>query len=173
MLWQVPLVVLAVLAATLNLALAEDVAHVIRPGDTPQVVAKRYHVPVDAILARNAPLDPCRLKVGDRLLIPMAAAKPDSGHPAAADAASAILPDEEIPDGCYVVEPGDCPAGIAARFGVSLEALVRANPGLDPKNLAVGRRLAIPACSAVAPPPVTVTRPGAPAQAAPLVMDFQ
>jgi LysM repeat protein len=172
--WRAPLAVVAALVATVTMAKAEDVTHVIRPGDTPVVLAKTYHVPVAAILARNTHLDPCRLKVGDIMVVPLDARVPDQARPSdAAGAGSAALPDEEVPGGCYVVSPGDCPASIATRFGVSVEDLSRANPGLDPKNLAVGRVLAIPTVAAAAPPPVPVARPGEPGQAAPLVMDFQ
>jgi LysM repeat protein len=44
-----------------------------------------------------------------------------------------------------VVEPGDTLVGIAARFGVTLEALRRANPNLQPELLQIGHRVAIPA----------------------------
>lgn len=169
--WRTPLAALAILAATVMPAAAEDLAHVIRPGDTPVALAKAYHVPVAAILARNTQLDPCRLKVGDVLYVPL-----DAKPPARADskpAASDLLPDEEPPGGCYVVAPGDCPASIAARFHVSVESLVRVNPGIEPTNLPVGRVLAIPVDVAPAPPPVSVARPGASGPAVPLAMDFQ
>lgn len=185
--WRTPLAVLAVLAAFATAAKAQDISHVIRQGDTPVALAKLYHVPVADILARNKGLDPCRLLVGTIVLVPQgtqavpphADANPavtvSPSVPAAPDVAAGrdVLPDEEGPGACYVVAPGDCPAGIATRFGVSLDALSQANPGLDPKNLAVGRVLAIPPVAAGAPPPVPVTRPDAPGQGAPLDMDFR
>lgn len=166
---RVVLAVLALLAVQAIPAPAEDVAHVIRAGDTPVAVARLYHVPVAAILARNAQLDPCRLKVGDILYVPLDARISTAPKPAD----SALLPDEEPAGGCYVVAPGDCPATIASRFHVSVEALSRANPGID-TSLPVGRVLAIPVeAGPAAPPPVPVGRPDAPQPSAPLVMDFQ
>ena len=44
----------------------------------------------------------------------------------------------------YTVESGDYPATIAAKFGVTLEALLAANPGIDPTNLQIGQVLVIP-----------------------------
>lgn len=149
-------------------ALAADAVHVARPGDTPLALAKAYRVPVAAILARNNHLDPCRIKVGDPILIPDA---PDGPNVPGAPAAVAVLPDEETPGLRYVVAAGDIPASIAARFGVPLEALARANPGLDSRSLAVGRVLTIPPIGSC-PPPVAVTRPGE-AAGVPLVTDFQ
>jgi peptidoglycan endopeptidase LytF len=44
----------------------------------------------------------------------------------------------------YVVKEGDAPYSIAKRHGVKLEALMAANPGLDPRRLRVGQTLVIP-----------------------------
>lgn len=154
-------------------ARAADINHVARPGDTPAALSKVYHVSVAAILARNKGLDPCRIKVGDVILVP---APPDTPAPtpeAAPPNKAAMVPDEE-PNGVrYVVIPGDNPAAIAERFGIPLDILSRANPGIDPKNLAVGRVLSIPQGVACPPPAVTVARPGDKNTGAPLVTDFQ
>ena len=177
-------------------ALAGDAVHQARPGDHPAALAKRYHVTLAAILARNPGLDPCRIMVGDVIVIPDAAtlgapspavaappAKAAPGPatatpakteaPTGAKADSALLPDEEAAGRKYVVAPGDCPAVIAERFGIPLEVLEKANPGLDAKRLPVGCVLAVPDAAACAPPPVAVARPGEPVSAAPLVMDLK
>lgn len=170
--WRAPFAVLAVVTVFAATASAKDIAHIIRPGDTPAALAKHYHVPVAALLARNTGIDPCRLKVGDTLVVPSPASPPSAVTAPPPDVRS-VLPDEEASGPSYVVAPGDCPVAIAVRFGVPLEALLRANPGIDPEHLAVGRVLAIPATAPAAPPPVPVTRSGKPGQAAPLVMDFR
>ncbi|KHK00853.1 LysM peptidoglycan-binding domain-containing protein [Desulfovibrio sp. TomC] len=190
--WCVLVFALALLAMPCP-GLAGDTTHIVRPGDNPAALAKRYRVSVAAILARNQGLDPCRLKVGDALVIPEAPAAatapaapgapgaPGTSGPPPAPAAARpavppknlALPDEETPGQRYVVAPGDCPAAIAERFGIPLAVLTRANPGLDPKKLPVGCVLTVPEGNACAPPPVPVTRPGESGSAAPLVMDFQ
>ncbi len=48
----------------------------------------------------------------------------------------------------YVVVEGDTLSGIAQRFGVSLEALIAANPGIQPTALSIGAKLTIPLGSA-------------------------
>ena len=175
-------------------ALAGETVHQARPGDHPASLAKRYHVTLAAILARNPGLDPCRIMVGDAIVIPEAAAanapSPAAPAPSAkaaagpgapakteaptgAKAGSALLPDEEAAGRKYVVAPGDCPAVIAERFGIPLEVLEKANPGLDAKRLPVGCVLAVPDAAACAPPPVVVARPGEPVSTAPLVMDLK
>ena len=219
--WRALLFALTLLAMS-GPAAAGETAHTARPGDNPAALAKRYHVPVAAILARNPGLDPGRIKVGDVIVIPDAPATPgplppngsaakaalapptpaasgldtpDAPAPAAASPASGPsagpsaknsaapktaspsaaggLPDEEAPGRRYVVAPGDFPAAIAERFGIPLEVLERANPGLDPKRLPVGCVLTVPEGNACAPPAVAVTRPGEPGSTAPLMMDFQ
>ena len=47
--------------------------------------------------------------------------------------------------GRYVVQQGDTLSGIAARFGVSEQALMAANNLRDPNRLFAGQELAIPA----------------------------
>lgn len=44
----------------------------------------------------------------------------------------------------YVVREGDTLSGIAARFGVEEEAIIKQNPDLDPDTLFVGQELVIP-----------------------------
>lgn len=45
----------------------------------------------------------------------------------------------------HVVKSGDTPATIARQHNAKLEALLAANPGLDPKRLKIGQTLTIPA----------------------------
>jgi tetratricopeptide (TPR) repeat protein len=44
----------------------------------------------------------------------------------------------------HKVQSGENPAAIARKYGVKLDALMAANPGLDPKRLRVGQTLNIP-----------------------------
>jgi LysM repeat protein len=45
----------------------------------------------------------------------------------------------------HTVKAGESPYSIAKKYGVKLDALLAANPGLDPKRLKVGQTLNIPA----------------------------
>jgi len=54
---------------------------------------------------------------------------------------------EVIPGQCgktYTVRAGDYPSTIAEQCGVELQALLDANPGLDPTNLQIGQELTLP-----------------------------
>ena len=44
--------------------------HVVRSGDTPSVIARRYGVPVKALMAANPGLNPTRMKVGSVVKVP-------------------------------------------------------------------------------------------------------
>lgn len=44
----------------------------------------------------------------------------------------------------YTVQAGDTPSGIAEQEGVDLEALLAANPDIDPDALTVGEKLRLP-----------------------------
>jgi LysM repeat protein len=48
----------------------------------------------------------------------------------------------------YSIKSGDIPARIAKDHGISLNALLQANPGLEPKKLKVGQKIQIPAPAA-------------------------
>ena len=45
----------------------------------------------------------------------------------------------------YVIVSGDTFAKIAAKLGVSLQAIIDANPDADPRRLAIGQKIVIPA----------------------------
>jgi LysM repeat protein len=44
----------------------------------------------------------------------------------------------------HKVQAGETPASIARKYGVSLEALLAANPGLNPRRMQIGQTLNVP-----------------------------
>jgi LysM repeat protein len=60
----------------------------------------------------------------------------------------------------YTVVSGDIPYTIAKKFNVKLQALIDANPGLNPTKMRIGQKLNIPAPAlATATPPATTEAP--------------
>jgi tetratricopeptide (TPR) repeat protein len=57
-----------------NLSLAGTIpaarSHTVKPGETPTMIARRYGIRLEALLAANPKLEPRRLKVGQTLAIP-------------------------------------------------------------------------------------------------------
>jgi len=64
----------------------------------------------------------------------------------------------------YMIRENDTLSGIATRFGVSLQALLAANPGIQPTTLSIGQTLTIPTGSEIpdeatpTPAPLAVTQ---------------
>ena len=55
------------------------------------------------------------------------------------------VPNGSCPNGTnYTIRPGDTFYMIATRYGVSLQALLEANPGVDPNRLMVGQVICVP-----------------------------
>ena len=44
----------------------------------------------------------------------------------------------------YVIQPGDTLLGVAYKYGVSYNELIKANPGIDPEYINYGFRIEIP-----------------------------
>jgi LysM repeat protein len=61
----------------------------------------------------------------------------------------------------YVIVHGDTLGAVAKRNGVSLKALLEANPGVNPKKLKVGQKIEIPASAGATPSATTSTMDGA------------
>ena len=68
-----------------------------------------------------------------------AASAPNSAAPGRSPAAPAASP------GTHIIRAGETPGVIARKYGVKVEALMAANPGLDPRRLRVGQTLTVPA----------------------------
>ena len=65
-------------------------------------------------------------------------------HPASNPASANRLPETTSPAHTYMVKSGDSLYSIARKGGFKLDALLSANPGLDPKRLRVGQTLNLP-----------------------------
>jgi LysM repeat protein len=145
-------------------------AYLIRPGDTLSAIAARYHTTVAALMQANPQIrNPNVIYSGHTLNLPGSS---DTFEPAPGNGTQ------------YIVRPGDTLSGIGARFGVSYQALAKANGIANPNLIFAGQRLVIPSRSASpspipAPPPAngaTVSgienRPGVPGSAAQTIAFF-
>lgn len=111
--------------------------YVIQPGDTLFLIARRFRVTVEDILASNPQIiDPDLIFPGQIIGIPLPGPPPPP--------VSGIT---------YIVQPGDTFFSIAQQFGVSLAALIAANPQIaDPNLIFPGQFITIPA--GPVPPPI-------------------
>ena len=94
-------------------------------GDTYFSLARRFNTTVEALIAANPGVDPNRLMIGQVICIPVTPAPP-------------------CPGGTYQIRPGDTFYSIAIRFNTTVEALMAANPGVDPNRLMIGQVICLP-----------------------------
>lgn len=66
---------------------------------------------------------------------PLRAPTPQTGVPAAPQQPAIRV---------HVIRSGDTPSSIARRYGVSLDAVMKANPNLNPRKLQVGQKVNVP-----------------------------
>ncbi|MCL8207798.1 MAG: LysM peptidoglycan-binding domain-containing protein [Actinomycetia bacterium] len=123
---------------------AQTPMYQIRPRDTLDAIANRFHVSVADLVAWNHLADPNRIETGAWLVV-----GPPDPAPAAPTGPSR-----------YVVQPGDTLSAIAARFGTTVAALAAANHLADPNLILAGQVLTVPgpaAVSAAAAAPAATT----------------
>ncbi|MGY4595695.1 murein DD-endopeptidase MepM/ murein hydrolase activator NlpD [Bradyrhizobium sp. GM22.5] len=148
---------------------------IVGTSDTLDLLAKRYRVTPQAILAANGYKGPRALSPGQQLIIPhqaTAAAPAPLMAPVAAAPAPAAKPVAAVaaPSSTHFVNHGDTLASIARKNHISAAELARAN-GLDPSaKLKLGARLAVPGAKTAA---VAAPLAAAPVGAAPVAGTLQ
>ena len=127
-------------------------------GDTLYAVAARTGTTVNALMRANGLPNPNFIYAGQRLIVP--ANTGGYTAPASSSVSSA---------GVYTVNRGDTLATVAARFGTTVAAMMRANGIYNANFIYVGQRLNVPGRSAPpAPQPATApAKPPAPGNSAP------
>lgn len=137
-----PVLPAAVAPAQAQVAASCSSVWVVRPGDTLSRIARACGVSPGSIQRANPRIDWNRLPVGARISL--------DGRGAGAAPAPGPMPS-------YVVRRGDTLSSVARAFGVSVQALLAANPGLSERDLQVGRQIVLGHGGAQPPRP---PRPG-------------
>jgi LysM repeat protein len=117
----------------------EQNVHVVQPGENLFRIALRYGTTIGAIMAANGLTDSRTIVVGQRLVIP----RGSSGGAAAGPAATT--------GDNHTVQRGDTLTRIALRYGVTVEALMRANGLTSGQNIYAGQQLVIPGAASSSP----------------------
>lgn len=110
-----------------------DSAYVVKPGDTLGSIAARFGVSASAIARANGITNPDRIYIGQNLTIPGAGGAPAAPKP----------PSTAPATGTYIVQPGDTLGKIAARYGTTVNNLMRLNGISNPNLIWVGQRLKV------------------------------
>jgi LysM repeat protein len=136
--------------------------YTIQSGDTFSSIAAQFDTTVEQLIAANPGVDPRGLVSGDTIRLPEPADGQPPPPPPAEEPTEEPEPEpteepeptstpEPAPTNTpsalgqsYVIQSGDIPVDIATRFGITVEALLAANPGMDSGNLQVGQVIIIP-----------------------------
>ena len=117
--------------------------HVVRRGETLGEISDRYGVRVHLLRAANGNIDPRRLRIGQRLVVPVSAAARTQAASGSAPRPSRGVTGVRI----HVVRSGDTLWDLSQRYNVRISDLRRWNGMLVDEVLRIGERLR------VAPPP--------------------
>ena len=148
----------------------------LQQGETIDTIARRYGVPVSALLRANNLSDPSYVRPGTRIVIPTyqgngprtASAPPPVSQPRqqayqpAPPPARTRAPAPARGSRVHVVNAGDTLYSLGRHYGVSHADIARANGIGDAAGLDIGQRLSIPGSGAVAaanPTPFTPPPP--------------
>ena len=130
-----------------KVALPKGGIYVVKSGDYPAKIAKKFGVSVSALLEANkmTMADAKKLQIGQKLTIPARGKK--------ADKKSAGKSEVKVEAGIYIVRSGDVPARIARRLKVKVSELLKANNMTleDAKKLQIGQKLVVPGKGAKKP----------------------
>lgn len=110
-----------------------DIAYVVERGDSLSVIARRFNTSVARLASLNQLQSRNRIQIGQRLLLPQDSAQ---------ETAVASVAVSE--DGTYTVRRGDTVSLIAARHGVTEQALLGVNGIQDPHRIYPGQLLTMP-----------------------------
>jgi murein DD-endopeptidase MepM/ murein hydrolase activator NlpD len=121
--------------------------YTVQRGDTLFGIARRFGTTLDALVRANRIANPNRLFVGQVLSLP---GGPNCSAPTTG---SGSAPGGPL---VHVVQRGETLARIAARYGVSLSAIVAANNIANPSRIFAGQRLTIPGTQAPAQAPAAI-----------------
>lgn len=131
-----PVVSEAASEAASNAEPEERFVYTIEDGDLLDTIATKFNVTTQVIVRANPGLKPSELFVGQELVIPGATTIPTE-----------LIDPEDREEGetsDHVIVSGDTIGAIANEWIVSPEALLEANPGVDPGSLQIGALLVIP-----------------------------
>jgi LysM repeat protein len=117
-----------------------DSAYVVQPGDTLGSIAARFGVSANALANANGITNPDRIYVGQNLTIP---GKSGSTNQPAAPNPPSTAQTTSPAGGTYIVQRGDTLAKIAARYGTTVQNLMRLNGITNPDRIWVGQRLRV------------------------------
>jgi LysM repeat protein/predicted Ser/Thr protein kinase len=132
-----------------HVKLVKRVDHIIQPGEYAWLLTEKYGITWDQLVKANPSVKNWEwLQIGAKISIPSTSHTPQSHTSNGATASSASHQQTEKK---YTVKSGDYPHLIATNFGISLDALFKANPQIDWNIIHPGTVVNIPSKSTTPP----------------------
>jgi LysM repeat protein len=102
--------------------------YAVGPGETAQQIAQFFNVSLGALIQANPGINLTNLSAGQIICLPIPA------------------PPIQCPEGSilYTIRPGDTFYSIAQRVTTTVDAIMQANPSINPNALLVGQQICIP-----------------------------
>ena len=125
---------------------------IVGPGETLEMIARKHHVPMSAIMQANNIASPGAVHPGQHLVIPRLRPAPVAYAPPpnrvasvpSAPPAAALRPAVPATSGVHVVAPGETLNSIARLYGKPVAVLARANNIPPDTMVRVGERIIVP-----------------------------
>ncbi len=141
--------------------------YTVRVGDWLSKIARQFGVTNQALLAANPNLTPSLLAPGQVINIPGAggtsaptSTRSSNPTPASTPTSAPVANTPRSGPTTYTIQWGDWLSKIARQFGVTNQAILAANPDLNPNLLVPGQVITIPVASGiVAPTSITSSNP--------------
>ncbi len=126
-------IALGVCLLFIGTALAQDTTYTVKQGDTLSGIATKFGTNSKAIVQANSLANAHKLKLGQKLTIPISSAQ-------AADTKPVSVNDDSV----YTVRKGDTDGLIAKKLGITAKELHVANRGVEWTKLQIGQKLTVP-----------------------------
>jgi LysM repeat protein len=132
---------------------AGGATYTIKSGDTLAGIAARFSISLDDLRAANPGINAATLSVGQTIRLPGGTNTTPAPTPTAGPPTETPVPATPTPaptntpssiGQTYTVQEGDIPVTIAQKFGITVQALLAANPRLDPTHMHIGDVIIIP-----------------------------
>lgn len=139
--FTIVLILFAILLITLTPIAAQDTVHTVQRGENLYRISVRYGVSMDAIIQANSLAAPSRIFAGQQLVIPNF------------DSSSAVVENPTVAGTptYHTVTGGEILAGIAQKYGMTLNQLMQINNITNPDLIYRGQQLTVWATTDVEP----------------------
>lgn len=128
--------------------------HTVNPGETIYSIARRYEVSIDNLIESNAGLDPTRISIGQRIMIPRGVIGTSTPREIEAEFTQYTEALSEVADGWgyHLVERGQTLYSLTRQLGIPEDTLRKYNPTELAGGLKAGSVLRYPAATEATSP---------------------